>query len=107
MNVTLMVVINMKTLTINNRTFQYELCYHSSEYGNSEWTEFYEGTITETRKKYWLFGKEITTTQPKKVFTIWQNIESKNHTKKQVRDWIEKQIDLLNREEEIKKGEII
>ena len=101
MNVELMVVIinNMKTLTINNRTLQYTLCYHTSEYGHSEWTEFYEGTITETHKKYWLFGKEITTTKPKKVFTIWRNIESKDYTKKQV--------ELLDREDEIRRGEII
>lgn len=109
MNVELMVVIinNMKTLTINNRTLQYTLCYHTSEYGHSEWTEFYEGTITETHKKYWLFGKEITTTKPKKVFTIWRNIESKDYTKKQVRDWIERQVELLDREDEIRRGEII
>lgn len=107
MNVELMVVINMKTLTINNRKLDYEISYHSSEYGESKWTEFYEGTITETHKKYWLFGKEITTIKPKKVFTIWRNIESKTHTKKQVRDWIQHEVELLNREDEIRRGEII
>ncbi len=101
------VIINMKTLTINNRTFEYKLCWHSSEYGDSEWTEFYEGTITETHKKYWLFGKEITTIKPKKVFTIWKNIESKRHTKKEVRDWVQYEVELLNRAEEIRRGEII
>ena len=107
MNVTLIIVVNMKTLTINNRTFEYEIFHHSSEYGDSAWTEFYEGTMTETHKKYWLFGKKITTIKPIKVFTIWYDIESKNHTKKQVRDWIQRQVDLLNREEEIRRGEII
>ena len=108
MNATLMeVIINMKTLTINNRKLEYKLFWHSSEYGESEWTEFYEGTITETHKKYWLFGKEITTIKPKKVFTIWNNIESKNYTKKKVRDWIEYQVELLDREDEIRRGEII
>jgi hypothetical protein len=107
MNAILMEVINMKTLTINNRKLEYKLFWHSSEYGDSEWTEFYEGTITETHKKYWLFGKEITTIKPKKVFTIWRNIESKKHTKKEVRDWVQYEVDLLNREDEIRRGEII
>lgn len=102
-----MVDINMKTLTINNRTLQYKLCFDSFEYGDSEWTEFYEGTITETHKKYWLFGEEITTVKPRKVFTIWANIESKHITKKEVRTWIEREVELLDREDEIRRGEII
>jgi len=97
----------MKTLNVNGREFQYELFWHSSEYGTSEWTEFYEGTITETRKKYWFFGKEIKVTKPYKVFTIWKNIESKDYTKKQIRALIEHEVEKLDRKKEIENGEII
>ncbi len=83
----------MKTLTINNRTFDYKICWSSSEYGSSEWTEFYEGTTTKTYKRFWLFGKEITVVKPKYVFTIYRDIEDKSYTKKQVRDWIIRQIE--------------
>ena len=97
----------MKTLNVNGRVLQYELFWHSSEYGTSEWTEFYEGTITETRKKYWLFGKEITNIKPKKVFTIWRNIESPDYTKKQIRALLEHEVEKLDRKKEIENGEII
>jgi hypothetical protein len=97
----------MKTLTINNRTFQYEIFEDSTEWGTYHYTEFYDGTITVSRKKYWLFGEKITKTIANHVFTIWCDIEDKNYTKKQVRGWIERQVELLDREEEIKRGEII
>jgi hypothetical protein len=97
----------MKTLTINNRTFQYEIFEDSTEWGTYQYTEFYDGTITVTRKKYWLFGEKNTKTIPNHVFTIYNDIEDKTYTKKQVRGWIERQVELLDREEEIERGEII
>lgn len=98
---------NLKTLEINGITLQYERLYHNSEYGESTWYRFYKGTKTETYKKYLFFGKKITVTVPKYVFTIWKDIESSLYTKKQVRGWIEHELELLGRAEEIKKGEII
>ena len=83
------------------------MCYHTSEYGDNTWAKFYIGTTTRTYKKCWLFGKKITVIEPKYVFTIWRDIQSKDYTKKQVRGWIEHELELLGREEEIKKGEII
>ncbi len=110
MNATLIVVIinnNMKTLTINNRTFEYERFYGKSEYGTHESTYFYQGTITKTHKKFWLFGPEIIEIKPKLVFKIYRDIEHKSYTKKQVRAWIQHEVDLLDREDEIRMGEII
>ncbi len=49
MNVILMEVINMKTLTINNRTFQYEIFEDSTEWGTYYYTEFYDGTTINLR----------------------------------------------------------
>ena len=97
----------MKTLTINNRTFKYKRFHSESEYGTHESTEFYQGTITKTHKKYWLFGKEITTIKPKLIFRIYRDIENKSYTKKQVRAWIQHEVDLLDRADEIRNGEII
>ena len=75
--------------------------------GLIRWTEFYEGTTTKTYKRFCLFGKETTVVKPKYVFTIYRDIEDKSYTKKQVRDWIQYELDLLNREDEIRRGEII
>lgn len=97
----------MKTLTINNRTFKYKSFYGESEFGTHESTEFYQGTITKTHKKYWLFGSEITKIKPKLAFRIWKDIENKGYTKKQIKDWIQHEVNLLDRAEEIRNGEII
>jgi hypothetical protein len=102
---------NFKTITINGRELQYERCFNSSEWGESTWYNFYEGTTTRTTtyKRFIFFGETITIseTKPKHIFTIHSDIESKNLTKTDVRKMIEKQLELLDREEEIKKGNLI
>jgi hypothetical protein len=97
----------MKTLEINGVSLQYLMFESQGEYGNSTWARFYMGTTSKTYRKYWLFGEKITVIEPKYVFSIWKDIESKDYTKKQVRAWIEHELELLNRAEEIRKGEII
>ena len=94
----------LKTLEINGITLQYEVV-NSSDGSNN--TEFYLGTTSRKYKKYGFFGKEMTEVNPNYVFTIWKDIEYHGYTKKQVRGWIEYELSLLNRKEEIKKGEII
>lgn len=97
----------LKTLEINGKELQYKMYCHTSEYGSNTWAKFYIGTETKTYRKYYLFGEKIISIQPKYVFTIWKNIESEDYTKKQVRGWIERELELLDRKEEIKRGEII
>lgn len=97
----------MKTINVNNREFQYELFYSSSEYGINEWTEFYEGYLNETYRKYLLFGPILIRKIPIKVFQLDLCIEDESYTKAEIRRMIEKKIELLNRKQEIKRGEII
>ena len=97
----------MKKITIDGRELEYKV-YGDFDYdGESIWTEFYDGTITTTRKKYWLFGEEVTITEPKNIFTLNFNIEDAKHTKGEVRRCVEKKLELMNRKEELKRGEII
>ena len=98
---------NLKTLEINGISLQYLMFESTSEYGSNTFARFYMGNTTRTYRKYWLFGEKITVIEPKYVFTIWRDIESKDYTKKQVRGWIEHELELLDREAEIRKGEII
>lgn len=98
---------NLKTLEINGISLQYLMFESRGEYGGSTFARFYMGTTTRTYRKYWLFGEKITVFEPKYMFTIWRDIESKQYTKKQVRGWIEHELELLGREAEIRKGEII
>ncbi len=99
---------NMKTLNVNGRELQYKIFSDFSEYhGTYYWTKFYEGVTTKTSKKFLFFGETITTVEPNHVFTIHRNIESIHYTKKEIRELIEVQLALLDREDEIQRGEII
>lgn len=95
---------NLKTLGINGMIIHYELFINTNGYSK---TEFYIGTTKRTYKKYGFFGKVMIEIKPKHVFTILKNIEYNGYTKKQVRDWIEHELTLLKRAEEIKNGELI
>ena len=97
----------MKTITVNDREFQYEICYHASEYGECEWTNFYEGSEFRSYKKYLFFGPNVVKSIPNKVFHLNLSIEDESYTKSEIRRMLENKIELLNRREEIEKGEII
>jgi len=97
----------LKTLKINGKEFQYQVIIDNGEDGSFEWTKFYQGTTTTIYKKYWLFGEELIKIEPRFAFNIWKNIESENYTKAEIRKWLEREVELLDRKEEIKRGEII
>lgn len=97
----------MKELTIEGRTFQYKIKYFTSEYSDYYVTEFFEGTCTIKRKKYLFFGEEVEKKIPKFSFELYANIEDERYTKKEIREMLIKKIELLDRKEEIKRGEIV
>jgi hypothetical protein len=97
----------MKSLTIDGHTFKYELCCDTTEYGDYYWTEFYQGEETVTRKKFWLFGEKITKTQPKLVFKLDIDIENPYYTKSDIREMLNRKIELMGRKSEIERGEIV
>lgn len=97
----------MKTIKIKGQQFEYEVFFDAHEFGEKEWTEFYQGTIVTYRKKYFLFGKIIKHERPKLIFKVDFNIEDLYYTKKEIREKLERKVELLNRKKEISKGEII
>lgn len=97
----------MKEITIGNRTLQFEVLCEANEADSYEYTEFYEGTETLTRKKWIFWGETITTVEPKLVFTIYKDITSPKLTKEYWRREISKELELLDRRDEIFKGEYI
>ena len=97
----------MKEITIGNRTLQFEVKCEASECDSYEFTEFYEGTETVTRKKWLFWGETITEVKPKLVFTIWRDITSPKLTKEYWRREIGKEIELLDRRDQILNGEYI
>jgi hypothetical protein len=97
----------MKEITIGNRTLQFAVLCEANEADSYEYTEFYEGTKTATRKKWLLWGKTITTEKPKLVFTIYNDITSTKLTKEYWRTEISKKLELLDRRDQIERGEYI
>ena len=97
----------MKTITVKDYTLHYKVEYDVNEFGDCEWTDFFLGTETVTRRKFWLFGKKIEKQVPKFVFSVNFDIETPTRTKQEIREILERRVELLNRAEEIEKGEII
>jgi len=61
----------------------------------------------EERKKYFLFGKKIEVKKFEELFTIGFNIMSKDYTKQEVREALDKQLALLERKKDINEGRIV
>lgn len=100
----------MKEITINGRTLQYKTFWYSmGEYGDCPVTNFYEGIESQIKRTGFLgiFGPKITEEVPKKVFAIDRDSENANLTKSWWKKAIEHKLELLNREGEIERGELI
>ena len=98
----------MKEITIQGQTFKYKVGVHCDSDGDERYTtEFYQGTIEEVSKRYILFGEKITKTVPKRVFSLDLNVEDCKFTKADIRERIERNLELLGRKKEIERGEIV
>lgn len=95
----------MKELTIRGKTLQYKVFVN--EYDSYDYTEFYMGTYTVSKRKYIFFGETITEVKHKHVFTIYKNIEDKHYSSIEIRELILRELGLLDREAQINRGEII
>lgn len=97
----------MKKIVIDGQEFEYQVYVDCDQDGTYEWTEFYQGTETKTYKRFIFFGKVITEIVTKLIFEVPINIEDFCYTKDDIRNRLLRKVELLKREEEIKKGEII
>lgn len=94
----------MKTITIKGKEFQYQQ-FASHDYdGSTEYTDFYDGTVKETKKKYWFFGPEIISYKPKFVFRMNFLIEDSSVSKEELIKKLNQKVYRMN---EIAKGELI
>lgn len=101
----------MKKITVKSVEFDYQVCYDTSEYGDSEWTEFYRGTVTRERKKWLLFGERVKVEEPVIQFIAPFNIEDPAFTREEMKRMLEKVFDRTYgqeaRRKEILEGAII
>lgn len=94
----------MKKITINGRTFEYEVTQDQYCYWH---TNFYDSTIEVTKRKFIFFGPRYTVFEPKFVFKVYGNIEDVRYTKEDVKKLINTSLALYDRKLEIEKGQII
>lgn len=98
----------MKHIKIMGDDFKYVVNYECSEMDYWEWTEFYKETVSHCRRKYMgIFGPIVITEEPLILFRVGFNIEDPIRTKEELRSILNRKVELLNRGEEIKRGELI
>ena len=102
----------MKILEYRDYTFYYKVETHygaGGEYGEYDMysTNFYKYLGKAIKKKYWLWGPEVEYNKYEDWFVLNYNIEGCSVTKEKVRKNLDKEIDCIERYEEIKKGEIV
>ena len=101
-----------KKISILGLEYFYLLCGDMNDYGDEwYWTVFYNETKIRSRKKYFLFGPIIEWEEPIELFRTEFDIEDSSYTKDELRVIMEKKVirflGLQNREEEIRKGDLI
>jgi hypothetical protein len=98
-------------ITILGQEYSYLICSDADECDEWSWTIFYNETKIRSRKKYFLFGPIITWEEPIELFRTEFDIEDLSYTKEELRVILEKKLKhflgLQNREEEIRKGDLI
>lgn len=97
----------MKEITINGKTLQYQTFWDGNEAGEWCWTEFYDGFKTVEKRKRWWSKEKVTLEILNEVFTINEDSQNPRITKDWWKKQIEKELELLNRSEQLKNGELI
>jgi hypothetical protein len=97
----------MKEITVKGVKLKYKVSYSDISYEDIWYTEFYLGEKVSYVKKYLFWGEKQKVISPKMVFVVYYNIESPKFTKAKVREDLEREVELIFRQDEIDRGEII
>jgi hypothetical protein len=79
---------NMKEIEIEGRVLQYKSFTHSDYDYKYSYTEFYEGYETIKFRKWWIIGPWIEKKVHKRIFTIYESLDSGEFSK----EWWRKKI---------------
>lgn len=98
----------MRTINIAGRELQYQTIWDCDEWGEWCWTEFYEGTIEVSKRRFPKFWTKQTVAEPKMIFKIdGANTEDPNLLKRWWNERILKELEILDRSAQIERGELI
>jgi hypothetical protein len=100
---------DLKEFKYKDKTLYYKVKWYGSEYGDWEETEFYlTNDKFRYRKKFLgLIGSLLPVPCNEIIFTFNGDFTSCHRTKKQNRDFLDRQFELRGRCQEIKNGELI
>jgi len=76
-----------------------DTCYQTHFYDNKE--------LRKHKKKYLFFGPIVEIIYHKELFFLYEDIKTIHKTKEDIRNLIKRELDLLEREAEVKKGYFI
>lgn len=97
----------MNQITINNETFFYKTEWHDGYSDDFPVTIFWKEEQEVKYRKYLFFGPWKTKIEPIVLFTIYDDSTNSNLTKGYWKQKIEREVELLGRSNELKKGELI
>jgi hypothetical protein len=98
----------MKQINYNGTILHYEVVQDEGRFTIlSRRTIFYNGTESVPRRKYCLFGPNEAVMKPKYFCTLWFDIENPMYSKEEIRKNLDAAIAVINRKDEIARGEII
>lgn len=98
----------MKSVIFNDLEYQYETIFYQDYISQNPYPEtiFYQGVSIVKSKKFGLFGSIETKSTPKEIFRIKADSLNPNLSKDWWKEKISEQIKILERKEELIKGEL-
>lgn len=101
----------MYEIEINGRKLNYKIYYSSSEYGDSYETVFFDKIMVQEKRWSWRKFKFVETgkliEENKKLFCLYLDLHDATYTKSEIREKLNKKMEILGRAEEIERGEVI
>jgi hypothetical protein len=96
-----------RSVVIDDQLLYYETHCDDSEVGTFYWTDFFKEVEAVTKRKWLIFGEKRQVAKPKVLFTIAANSQDTSLNKEWWREKIMQKLSLVDREEQIKRGELI
>lgn len=101
----------MYEIEISGKKFNYRIDYDCSEFGETYQTVFFKKIMVDEKIWSWRKLRFLNTgklvEKDKTLFCLYFDMHSPEYTKAEIKNRLEKEVELLGRAEEIERGEII
>lgn len=101
----------MYEIEVSGRKLNYKILYDVSEFGETYETVFFDKIMVNEKRWSWRKFKFVETgklvEEHKTLFCLYFDLHDAAYTKKDIRNRLQREVELLSRAEEIERGEII